>query len=659
MFQFFNSLFRRSKYLAGARRRPARRADHKVRLGIDHLEDRLVPAITDMTALALSQVGTPPSTPQHLYLNFDGWTNSSVTNSSISPFSGTQQQIDDIIYQVSEIYAPFNVEVQRVYGNGAYLNAAAVSGEPAPTTIFIGGDPNNIGPTGKYAYSQTPGQFVDYPHASDPTHLLHSDPYNLAFVDPVSITTGNGSTPWNGNYPWVTVNSDSQIADAVAHEAGHTFGLAHVLASPVAEIMSYNSSNSYFANQTFSLTNLNNNGTTTAPNPAGNVDWQGTTLLTQDSFTYLGAVLGYTQYDGSVHVVHDGSVDGYSYTSLTSLTGYGGKLLTSPNYGLGSTVTGSLIDGDFNVYQMTAPATRTVDITLGQHNGNWYDSLELLVYDQSGNLFTTVDGSVNGTIKTTLNVSAGQTYNFVVGTVGADSAGQYSFQVSQPPIVLGPHFPLPGGGGQSTLPPAPPANLTAVASALTHSAESYSDFITAAYQRYLGRTPGPAEVQGWVGAMQQGLSDERVEAGFIGSAEYISDHGGVGAGWVSGMYQDLLGRTPAQSEVDGWVNALAHGMAATDVAYGFAASTEREGQRVAADYQRYLGRAAAQSEIDGWVSDFEAGYSNENVIAGFVGSVEYFQNHGSDATDWLDAAYQDILGRPADAAAYANWLPLL
>jgi hypothetical protein len=80
---------------------------------------------------------------------------------------------------------------------------------------------------------------------------------------------------------------------------------------------------------------------------------------------------------------------------------------------------------------------------------------------------------------------------------------------------------------------------------------------------------------------------------------------------------------------------------------------------VAADYQRYLGRTAAQSEIDGWVSDFEAGYSNENVIAGFVGSVEYFQNHGSDATDWLYAAYQDILGRPADAAAYANWLPLL
>src|SRR5262249_51791350 len=37
-------------------------------------------------------------------------------------------------------------------------------------------------------------------------------------------------------------------------------------------------------------------------------------------------------------------------------------------------------------------------------------------------------------------------------------------------------------------PPTAPANLGRVASALTHSFEFYANFITAAYQRYLGRT---------------------------------------------------------------------------------------------------------------------------------------------------------------------------
>jgi hypothetical protein len=117
--------------------------------------------------------------------------------------------------------------------------------------------------------------------------------------------------------------------------------------------------------------------------------------------------------------------------------------------------------------------------------------------------------------------------------------------------------------------------------------------------------------------------------GFIGSAEYIQKHGGMGAGWVQGMYQDLLGRTPAPAEVDGWVKAMANGMLATQVAYGFAASAEPEGQRVTAEYSHYLHRSPTSAEVDGWVKAFQNGDPNEDVVAGFVGSSEYFQNHTS------------------------------
>jgi hypothetical protein len=204
-----------------------------------------------------------------------------------------------------------------------------------------------------------------------------------------------------------------------------------------------------------------------------------------------------------------------------------------------------------------------------------------------------------------------------------------------------------------------PANLQLVANALSHSDEAYSQFITAAYERYLNRAPDGAGLAHWLSAMRYGLSDERLEAGFIGSPEYIANHGGSGAGWVVGMYQDLLGRTPSDGEVASWVDALDHGMSTEAVAYGFAASAEREGLRVQADYQKYLGRQAAPQEVAYWVNAFEDGLSNEEVIAGFVGSPENFHNHGDNVDLWLQAAYQDILGRDADVNGFESWRQVL
>jgi CARDB/Domain of unknown function (DUF4214) len=199
-----------------------------------------------------------------------------------------------------------------------------------------------------------------------------------------------------------------------------------------------------------------------------------------------------------------------------------------------------------------------------------------------------------------------------------------------------------------------PSWLAAVASALTHSAEYYSGIVAAAYHTYLGRPPDAEGLSVWVRHMQGGLTDEHLEANFIGSSEYIQNHGGTGDAWVSGMYRDLLGRSPSQSEVDGWVHALNAGRSTIDIAYGFAASAEREGQRVTADYVGYLGRRPGDAEAAGWVSSFENGSkTNEDVVAGFVGSDEYFANHSGMVLDWFTAAYQALFGQPASQAGPA------
>jgi hypothetical protein len=199
-------------------------------------------------------------------------------------------------------------------------------------------------------------------------------------------------------------------------------------------------------------------------------------------------------------------------------------------------------------------------------------------------------------------------------------------------------------GHAATLPGTIPSYTNAVAATFTHSVEYDTAFVTAAYQHFLGRGASGAELAGWATAMQNGLTDAQVEANLVGSAEYIAAHGGLGAGWVHGLFQDLLGRTPAQSEINGWLQALVAGATPVQVAYNIAASPERAAQRVIADYTTVLGRSPAPAELNSWVQVLASGASNENVLANLVGSYEcYLRNHG-DPQDWWDQAIQQLMG---------------
>jgi hypothetical protein len=207
---------------------------------------------------------------------------------------------------------------------------------------------------------------------------------------------------------------------------------------------------------------------------------------------------------------------------------------------------------------------------------------------------------------------------------------------------------------------APPSALGQVASDFSHSQEYFTDLVTATYQHYLGRGPDAGGLSFWVNAMLKGTTtDELLEISFISSPEFISDNGGLGAGWVTSMYDKLLGRDPDQGGLNYWVGQLNSGTSPATIALGFAASPEREGQRVTNDYLLYLGRAPGASEVSYWVNAFTNGLSNESVVAGFVGSPEYFEDHFDNAVDWLYSAYQAILGRAPDENGLQSWLNLL
>ncbi len=168
-----------------------------------------------------------------------------------------------------------------------------------------------------------------------------------------------------------------------------------------------------------------------------------------------------------------------------------------------------------------------------------------------------------------------------------------------------------------------------VVNAVDHSAEYYANrVVTPAYQAYLGRSPDAAGVAFWVNLMQfHGLTDEQLEAGFIASNEFYVRAGGTDALWVDAMYFDLLGRQPDPQGEAYWVQQLAVGASRTSIAYGFAASLERERTRITDDYQHYLDRQPDAQGLNYWLNQFAGGVTNEDLITGIVSSDEYYYKH--------------------------------
>ncbi len=75
------------------------------------------------------------------------------------------------------------------------------------------------------------------------------------------------------------------------------------------------------------------------------------------------------------------------------------------------------------------------------------------------------------------------------------------------------------------------------------------------YERYLQRSADPAGMQMWLNEFASGASAENVQAAILASDEYYQLHGSNPQGFVVGLYQDVLGRTPTADEVQLWLNS--------------------------------------------------------------------------------------------------------
>jgi hypothetical protein len=163
----------------------------------------------------------------------------------------------------------------------------------------------------------------------------------------------------------------------------------------------------------------------------------------------------------------------------------------------------------------------------------------------------------------------------------------------------------------------------AVANAITGSDEYRSRLIQASYRQYLGRGADPHGLASWLRAMRSGMTIQEMEVGFVASPEYYGQSGSDDARWVTRLYQHVLGRTPAATEVRHWQGQIAKGLSRAQVARGFLLSTEHLTTVVDGHYRHLLGRGIDPTGARSWVTAIQRGARVESIVGGIIASAEY------------------------------------
>ncbi|HVC97066.1 MAG TPA: DUF4214 domain-containing protein, partial [Pirellulales bacterium] len=172
------------------------------------------------------------------------------------------------------------------------------------------------------------------------------------------------------------------------------------------------------------------------------------------------------------------------------------------------------------------------------------------------------------------------------------------------------------------------ASRQSVAMAFVSSPEALAFTINGIYEQLLNRPVDASGLQFWEGEMQAGLTAEQVSALIASSGEYAILNGGTDAGFVAGLYVDLLGRTAAPPEIDYWTSVLAEGASRFTVASAFLSTVEYRFDLVNTYFLQYLGRpadASVANPVGFYQQLFQSGASDALVQSIILSSQEFYQ----------------------------------
>jgi hypothetical protein len=129
--------------------------------------------------------------------------------------------------------------------------------------------------------------------------------------------------------------------------------------------------------------------------------------------------------------------------------------------------------------------------------------------------------------------------------------------------------------------------------------------------------------------------------------------------YVGEVYTDVLGRVVDPAGLAYWSSLIDQGQSREVVAASLLHTPEYFSLIITPAYEKYLGRAPDFQGLQYWTGQMLNGLSDEQLEAGFIGSPEFFARAGGTDLAWVDAMYQDLLGRQADAGGEAFWVDQL
>lgn len=181
------------------------------------------------------------------------------------------------------------------------------------------------------------------------------------------------------------------------------------------------------------------------------------------------------------------------------------------------------------------------------------------------------------------------------------------------------------------------ASQSDLASGFLGSHENHVVLVTSFYQQFLGRAPDSAGLNTWAGRLDAHETAEQVLVGILTSDEYFNQAGGTLTGFVSTLYQDLLGRSPSAGETSYWLDILLQ-TSRGELASRFLASSEYHTLFVTGLYGNLLGRAPDGTGLNYWLGRMETGAGQTDVQLAFLSSAEAM-NHsvfsGDVVLDWV------------------------
>jgi len=201
-----------------------------------------------------------------------------------------------------------------------------------------------------------------------------------------------------------------------------------------------------------------------------------------------------------------------------------------------------------------------------------------------------------------------------------------------------------------------------VAGAILNSQEYRQDIVQQFYTSILGRPADSIGLVDFTGLLAGGATDEQVAAALYGSPEFFQLHGSTNNGFLAAVYQDALGRAPDDSGLAVFMALLAGGGTRLQVANAILASTEYRQDNVESLFEKLLQHAPTPTELTAYVGQLAAS-TDETATIDVVTSHEYFVTRlgavGTLNEAFVNAAFADFLGRPADANALQTFGAML